>query len=453
MKAVGIDIGTTNIGLVAVALDTAQVVERLSSPNRRIPSQDGFSYLQDPKTIAATAEELLSRLPMSASSIGVNGQVHGILYLDKRGKVLSPLYTWLDRRGTEQINGEVPRERLLARCGRILPNGYGLLTHYANRIMDLVPDGAARITGICEYVTERILGGPLDKTDESCLAPFGGWDHLSGKHDPVLLAEILPAGSPAFLAAAEPLSSAGRNSAGIPVAYPVGDNQASFFALVIDPETACLVSIGTSGQLTLFSRSSRRIPSMELRPYFGLGSLQVNATLCAGKAYEVLERFCQSILTRGDIKDADETFVYSLMEAAAREPGCGEALRVETSFNGNRADPSIRGSITGIGLDNLSLGSLVRGTIDGIVRELKDCRVDLGEEFRSISTRIATGNAVRKNPLLVESLQRQFGLDTMAPDIDNAAAVGSALVGAVAAGTITLEERVPLLKRLLWKSG
>ncbi len=82
----------------------------------------------------------------------------------------------------------------------------------------------------------------------------------------------------------------------------------------------------------------------------------------------MLEQLYQSILTRGGIKDADETFVYSLMEAAAREPGCGEALRVETSFNGTRTDPTIRGSITGIGLDNLSLGSLVRGTIDGIVQ-------------------------------------------------------------------------------------
>ncbi len=41
---------------------------------------------------------------------------------------------------------------------------------------------------------------------------------------------------------------------------------------------------------------------MELRSYFRLGSLQVSAALCAGKAYEVLERFCQSILNRGGIK-------------------------------------------------------------------------------------------------------------------------------------------------------
>ena len=449
MVAVGIDLGTTNIGLIAIDLEECIVVESFSAPNARVPSDNGYAYLQDPVRIGDTVEELFERLPMKAASIGITGQVHGILYTDPGGKALSLLYTWLDCRGVEIIDGEIPRDRLLAQCGETLPSGYGLLTHYANRMLRAVPKGAARITGICEYVTGRLLGRPIEKTDPSCLSTFGAWDPAAAVHDSKLMAEILPPGSPAFFSAADPFEAAGITSAGIPISYPIGDNQAGFFGLVTDMMTECLVSLGTSGQFTVFSPSARRIPSMELRPFFGIGFLQVGATLCAGKAYEVLERFFLSFLKAAGLPGIEDDFVYSLMESAAAEAVNETPLTVATTLNGNRTEASLRGAITGIGLDNLSAGNLVRGTIDGIVRELRDFRSELDDEFRSIDKVIATGTVVRKNPLFVESLKRQFCLDIVVADVDDAAAVGATLVGAISAGIIDLDGRIPIIEKIL----
>lgn len=99
MVAVGIDIGTSNIGLTAIDLEDGIIRERFSVPNVRVQSPYNYAYLQDPVGISDTVEEFLKRLSIKPVSIGVTGQVHGILYTDHSGKALSELYTWLDQRG------------------------------------------------------------------------------------------------------------------------------------------------------------------------------------------------------------------------------------------------------------------------------------------------------------------------------------------------------------------
>lgn len=42
-------------------------------------------------------ESLLHRCP-TIKAIGFTGQMHGIVYMDKDGRLLSPLYTWEDNR-------------------------------------------------------------------------------------------------------------------------------------------------------------------------------------------------------------------------------------------------------------------------------------------------------------------------------------------------------------------
>jgi sedoheptulokinase len=294
-------------------------------------------------------------------------------------------------------------------------------------------------------VTGRLLKKTLKKTDQSCLSAFGAWDTVAEVHHAKLLAEILPPGSPTFLSAADAFEQAGKTDRGIPVSYPVGDNQSGFFGVVSDMETECLVSIGTSGQFTLFSPRAYSIPSMELRPFLGLGYLQVGATLCAGKSYENLKKFLLSVLQYAGLYEKDDNFVYAMMKTAA-ESGDETPLTINTTLKGTRSDAALRGSITGIGLDNFSLGNLVRGTIGGIVSELSQFSRDLGTEFHSIKKIIVTGNVVKENPLFVHILERQFNLDVVVADAD--ASIGAALIGAISAGIIEADERVPLIKKI-----
>lgn len=93
------------------------------------------------------------------------------------------------------------------------------------------------------------------------------------------------------------------------------------------------------------------------------------------------------------------------------------------------------------------MGNLVRGTITGIVNELFQFRANLDFEFRSIKKIIITGNAVKKNPLLAQYLKRQFDMDVVIADAD--ASIGVAIIGAISAGIIQANDRIPLLNKII----
>ncbi|MDR2398382.1 MAG: hypothetical protein LBD74_06445, partial [Spirochaetaceae bacterium] len=358
--AAGIDIGTTNLELILLDLEHIQVVERLSAPVRRIPSPNPYAYEQDAAGIVASVKELLRRVKEPLSSVGITGQVHGMVYTDEALRPLSPLYNWLDRRGVEPWNNRTPQEVLEAKTGFRLAPGVGLLTHYANRLFGRVPAGARRLMGITELVAGSLTGAPLSMTDDSILASFGACE-CDGSLRTALIEEVLPPDGPVFLGCAPHGTVAGClaqgvcAAAGAAVAYPVGDNQAGFFGVMPYPEDACLVSIGTSGQISFFSPEPRATSLMELRPYLGKGYLQVGATLAAGKSYEALGGLIQEIiLASGGFIEAEG--VFALMEQAARAAGGNPSLVFETTLAGTRQDAAKRGSLTGIGLDNLTVG-------------------------------------------------------------------------------------------------
>ncbi|MDR2758155.1 MAG: hypothetical protein LBB78_02105 [Spirochaetaceae bacterium] len=452
MVVAGIDIGTTNVELFLVDLDACRIRERRSAPNRRVDSEDPRAYFQDPQGIINSVREMLASVTGPIHSLGVTGQVHGIVYADEGGAPLSPLYTWLDRHGSEPLGKTSPQKQFAEKTGLTLPVGYGLLTHYANCLFKRVPHGARRILGINELVTGAILGKPLEKTDASNLACFGAFDPVKNGFNRPALEEALSLRPLTFLELAEPFTLAGETPEGVPAAYPVGDNQAGFLGTVARPAETCLISIGTSGQISVYSPLEQCSPAMELRPYLGLGYLHVGATLAAGKAYEVLADLFREIIRRGGSGPADDEAVFRLMKEAARENSPASPLVFDTTLNGTRRDPVRRGSITGIGLDNLTVGNLVRGSIDGIVRELVEFKRDLGPLFDPVTSIVAAGSAVRKNELFRESLKRQFNREIRVPGFDGGSALGAAFIGAIAAKLITPGDLEAIIDRF-WEQG
>ncbi len=431
---VAIDVGTTNLTMLVFDVETRKIIDFRTAPNHRFDTGDPYAYAQDPLAIESQVMRMLAMVTEPIASICVTGQVHGILYHDATGKALSPLYTWLDQRGMVEIDGISTQRLLFGQTGCHLPSGYGLLTHYANRRLQQVPDGAAGFCGILEYVTGRLVGSPVSFSDPSCLGTYGAFDPVESKFDQRVLDVVLGSFGPSFLGPSDPFSIAGETVNGIPVAYAVGDNQAGFFGMVPNWHHAALVSMGTSGQVSLFSKTTDCPESMELRPFLGQGYLHVGATLSAGKSYETLERLFASVLSEAGF-DVDDEAVFEMMKRAAGKVEDPTRLQVDPRFAGSRQDPFARGSFTGIALDNLTVGNLVRSMVDGIVGELhsfvelKDMQVD---------SLVAIGSSVRRNGLFRESLERIFKVVPLVPDVSDGAALGSAMIGGVSAGVLDL---------------
>lgn len=437
---VGIDIGTTNITLTSLDLKTRTTRSYAKRPNPRIENPDPLAYEQDPIAIERSVRELLLEVEDPIASICVTGQVHGILYYDEGGEAISPLYTWLDQRAMEIFDNQSSQTALHEEAGVLLNPGYGLLTHYANRRLGSVADNAAGFCGIIEFITSRLTATLPTHSDPTCLATYGGYDPRTSTFDHTLLSEVFGTDQYTFLEPAQPFSIAGETASSIPVAYGVGDNQAGFFAAVPTWESQALISIGTSGQISLFNRQDACPQTMELRPFFGRGFLCVGATLSAGKSYQTLHRLFSSVLHKGG-SSLEEEEIYTLMkeEAALLEEAAG--LIVDPRFSGSRLDPAVRGSIGGITLENLTMGSLVLATINGIVDELKSFLPSDSSARERLSSLVATGSAVKKNPLFHQALSRTFGLPVSVSQIEEGAGFGAAMIGAIATEHLTLAER------------
>jgi sugar (pentulose or hexulose) kinase len=132
----------------------------------------------------------------------------------------------------------------------------------------------------------------------------------------------------------------------------------------------------------------------------------------------------------------DEIFARLSQLAAQTHAGC-EGLSAEPFFRGTRREPTRRGVFRGIDLENFSPGHVARAVLEGIAAAL----AGFVEQHRSLSevsdqfTRvIATGNAVRRNPLLAECLARAFGLPIFTSEHEEEAAYGAAILAGVRTG-------------------
>jgi sedoheptulokinase len=459
MRCVGLDLGTTKISGVAIDTDpppgrVLRVVSREHGAG--LPGERPWEDLQDPERILSAAREALAELCSAGGGAArpeglcVTGQMHGVLYADAEGRALSPLMTWLDNRaGQPHPSGGTWAEALSAAVGRGIAAGYGAATHYYNRHHGLVPPQAAWLCTLMDFVTLRLTAGPdgvprRPVTDATIAASVGLVEPLSGRPDPRALEEaglerLLP--SETVEAGSRVGSTAGGQGipSGVPVFAPLGDNQAGFLGAVRDVGGMALLNVGTGGQLSAWLPSlpagSAGSGGLEARPFPGGGLLLVGATLCAGKAYALLEGFFRSVLEA--FGAGSQGRLYGRMNELASSPvdPAEEDLRVDTRFNGTRGDPRARGAIQGLTLRNLTPAALARGFLAGVAEELHGHYEALAR-LRELPVRglAASGNGLRLNPALRGEVERRFALPLRLPRLREEAALGAALAAAVGLG-------------------
>ena len=103
MKLIGLDIGTTSICGVRMNVQNGMLEDSVTvNDNVWLKEKSVFEKIQNPEKIYSIVNQIMERLLTGdVVAIGVTGQMHGILYIDKNGDVISPLYTWQDGRGNE----------------------------------------------------------------------------------------------------------------------------------------------------------------------------------------------------------------------------------------------------------------------------------------------------------------------------------------------------------------
>ncbi|MGI6296759.1 MAG: sedoheptulokinase [Armatimonadota bacterium] len=451
-----IDLGTSKICVAVVDPATAKPVAILSRPNDSdVANLAEDLHEQDPLRTRRICFDLIKEIlddeqiqGCDIDAIGISGQMHGVMLVDGELNPVTNLITWRDRRtardGEPGFIGEsiaLLDDEAEDRTGCRLAVGYGAATLRWLARNNMIPPNSTALT-IAGYIAASLCGQVA--IDETHAASWGILDIQRNQWDDRCVSNLGLSKSvlPGIVAAgsrmgrvSEVVKDELRTNGEAVVCSPVGDCQASVIGCAGFSSDTIVVNIGTGAQISIPSVSSAHTEELDAWPMPFGGYLQLGAALCGGWAYAYLKQFYQSVAKEiCGITLSDEA-VYQRMNALAASAELdAQGLSVDTRFSGTRKDKQPKGAIAGINTFNFSPDNLTLAFLEGIVRDLHSMLLTTNADA---ATRVvASGNAVRKNPVLGSVIRRIFDRECFISQLPEEAARGAAYAAAVGVGVV-----------------
>jgi len=412
---VGLDVGTTGVKAIAITQE-GEVVASAEEGYPLMTPHPGWSE-QDPDDWVRAGERALARLDVDPLRVGLSGQMHGLVCLDERDRVLRPAILWNDQRtGVEcaEIEERVGLERLISLTGnRALPGFTAPKLLWLRRHEPDVYRRIRRITLPKDYVRFRLTGEwAIDAADASGTLLFDvahrRWsdDVLSALEVP---REWLP---PVY----ESTEIAGA-----------GDQQAAALGVGVIGSGIASIVLGTSG-----------VVLAALPAYAHDSQARVHAFCHAvpdtWEAMGVMLNAAGSLRWFRDTLAPGASFDALTAEAGRWEPGA-EGLNFLPYLQGERtphADPDARGSFTGLSLRH-DRAALVRAVLEGVAYGLRDSLELLRELGVTPENGRVSGGGARSR-LWLEIVASVLGLPVELTVVEEGSAYGAALLAGVAGG-------------------
>jgi len=441
-QLVGLDVGTTGVKALALSPE-GDVLARAEESYGLSTPHPGWAE-QDPEDWWRAAERALAALGGQPTAIGLSGQMHGLVVLDDRDRVLRPAILWNDQRtGAEclEIEERVGLTRLIQLTGNRALTGFT-----APKLLWLrrhEPTTYARIAHVMlpkDYVRLRLTGEhAIDAADASGTLLFD----VAGRRWSQEMLEALEL-DPAWLPRAlESPQVSGKTAAGIPVAAGAGDQAAAALGVGVDRPGPVSVVLGTSG--TVFAA----LPAFAADPQARVHAF-CHAVPGGWHAMGVMLSAAGSLRWLRDALGSGSG--YDELTAAAEEwPPGTEGLTFLPYLTGERtphADPNARAAFAGLTLRH-DRGALVRAVLEGVAYGLRDSLELLRELGVDPRAGHASGGGARSE-LWLRIIASVLGLPIQRTATDEGSAYGAALLGGVAGGVFRdVHEAVATCVRLL----
>jgi xylulokinase len=374
------------------------------------------------------------------AAVSVGGQQHGMVCLDRDGRVIRPALLWNDTRSAGAAadlikaagDGDAAAgARYWAGATGTVPVASLTLTKL-HWLAAKEPENAAQVAAVClphDWLTWRLLGygeGSGQEglaaltTDRSDASGTGYYSTAAGRYLPEVLESSLGY-VPLLPEVLGPLDVAGKTPAGALVAAGAGDNAAA--ALGVGAGVGDVVmSLGTSG--TVFAVSAAPAADESgLVAGFADASGNYLPLVCTLNATRVFD--ATAALLDVSLQEFNEL-------ALSAEPGAG-GLTLVPYFDGERTPnlPDATGSLHGITRPNYTPANLARAAVEGVVCSLADGLAALqaqGVEARRI---ILVGGGAQ-SAAVQEVAPQLLGIDVVVPEPGEYVADGAARQSAAA---------------------
>ena len=447
---IGIDVGTQGSRVVAIDESGAVVIAGNGEHTMQAP-RPGWSE-QDPNewwvAVKAAVREVGKHIDLKAvRGIGMTGQMHGSVFLDKDDAVIRPALLWNDQRTATQADWmtEVAGDDLLRIA--LNPAITGFQAPKLIWLRDEEPENYDRVRSVLlpkDYVRFRLTGErATDMSDASGTLLF---DVARRKWSTELLSafEIPADWMPGLFEGPEDTGQIGARIAselglpeGTPVAAGGGDNAAAAIGTGIVLPGVVSSSVGSSG--VVFAYSEKPTPHPEGRLHTMCHSVPgayhyMGVILAAGLSFRWLREILLDNVF-GAMVPAGTDAYDALTSLADSAPPGAEGLVFLPYLTGERTphmDPAARGAFVGL-TSRHSAAHLARAVMEGITFALRDSLTLMQELGLPVQKIVATGGGARS------AMWRQMQADVLGAPVWRTAAeegpgYGAALLGAVVGG-------------------
>ena len=429
VSLVGIDVGTSAVKGLAIdehgsVLARAKASYPLSTPRPGWAEQDPELWWEATSSVLAE----LGRQAGRPEGIGLSGQMHGLVALDRSDRVLRPAILWNDQRTAREcaeIESALGLERLIALTGnRALP---GFTAPKLLWLRRHEPDTYAAIAEVMlpkDYVRLRLCGAHCTEVSDASGTLL--LDVAARRwSDQVLQALELPASwLPPVL---ESVDEAGHTADGVPVAAGAGDQAAGALGVGVDRPGPLSVVLGTSGVVFCALPAFAADPQARLHAF-------CHAVPATWHVMGVMLSAAGSLQWLRNAAAPDLGYEQLISEAESWPAGT-EGLLFAPYLAGERtphADPDARGAFVGLSVRH-DRGALARAVLEGVafgLRDSLDLIAALGE--RPSLGRVSGGGARSELWLRIVASALEIPLQRVA--VDEGAAFGAAILGGTAAG-------------------
>ena len=468
----GVDLGTSGTKTVLFdenghAVASATVEYPLLQPHNGWAEQNADDWWEAARS---TIRTVLAQSGVDAAEVkglGISGQMHGLVLLDKDGRVLRPSILWCDGRTQaecDEIHEKVGRERLIQIAANPALTGFTACKVLWVRRHE--PDIWRQVRHMLlpkDYVRYKLTGEIKQEISDA-----SGTNLLDVRArcwsaeilekldiDPALLPELVESTAVAGAITPEAAAATGLMP-GMPVAGG-GDNMCAAVGTGVVVPGKAFTTIGTSGMVYAHSPQVQIEPEGRVHAFCScIPGEYVNfaCVLASGLSLKwYRDQFC-----RAEMQAAEEMGVdpYILMnEEAAQSPIGANRLLFLPYLMGERSplmDNDARGAFIGLSAIH-TRRDLLRAVMEGVMYALRQNV----ETMRAMNVRpaamLACGGGA-KSPFWRQMMADMFGMPVKTVKNTEGPALGAAILAGVASGIYAdvpsacaalIEENEPLL--------
>jgi xylulokinase len=446
VTVLGIDVGTSGTRAVIIN-DRGTVIASATEEHASLTSPNIGWAEQRPqdwwRACGIAIPKALAIADLSGDQIqcvGLSGQMHGAVLLDRRGDVVRPALIWCDQRTEPQCLGlaqRIGRDRILdLTCNTPLTN---FTLPKLLWVRENEPDHWKRAASFLlpkDYVRYRLTDElATDVTDASGTLLFDvarrRWSSAMRDHadiDERLFPKAYESIEICGCVSAEGAAAIGLKI-GTPVVAGAGDQAAGAVGMAVVRPGTVSATIGSSGVVFAATDAPVLDPQGRLHTFCHAvpGRWHVmGVTQAAGLS---LRWFRDRFGTLEDRSDPHE----ALSAEAATVPAGADGLLWAPYLMGERTphlDPYARAAFIGLSLSH-TRAHLIRAILEGVAFSLRDSLTILHEMQVPIDT-IRLGGGGARSPLWRQIQADVYGREVEHLDVDEGAALGAAILAGVA---------------------